>query len=638
MSFPPFLFRRTSHTLLVASLLASVCGCEAPIDDDTESADDVSQDLKASRARRWKKGPKKPPVESPAPSPTLETLSGPATSLGRDGFSANGRVQPHGAPATYHFEYGPTDAYGAITLSKSLAPRLAAYYSESWDSGTGGWRGGSGESLLHVPTGGVSGGYVEYSEPTGDDFNHIDGIGTIHLVQWLYGGSFEVEWSPNAALGGGSPDMRDARIQVSARGRDWKPMGSELVFWMQSDVWHGNPPKNVEYQFTNWAHTGFRLTDSLRSGQWESLTYRLYNDTTDWTYAGTNRALARDLKRSLYVYEELDKALSNVDIDFFHVLTFIDAYNFPQGSIDFDNFEIAYRNHSLVFPSNGGTLASAPPSDEDPAALTDGWRTGEGRMWKSAPKPKAPLELVYDFENPVTLDRIQIHQHTEWPSRNVEVLASEDGTKFMRVAEGTLPQRVDAGAGFAFMLRKGLRETLDRPVRRIKVRVLDGYRAMHWGLGEIEVFGDGAVMKTDDDWYRVNADIRGLEPGQTVHYRLVAESEGQTVVGEDMTYTVPSDAKPEATTVGTASVTEGEAVLEGRMNTFGTVCQAWFEYGTDERYGRRTPKQRMGKEITPRPVRATITDTKPGSTVHFRLLTKGAAGTTYGEDQTFVAR
>ena len=35
------------------------------------------------------------------------------------------------------------------------------------------------------------------------------------------------------------------------------------------------------------------------------------------------------------------------------------------------------------------------------------------------------------------------------------------------------------------------------PARQAKVRVMSGYRAEHWGLGEIEFFGAGAVMLTD---------------------------------------------------------------------------------------------------------------------------------------------
>src|SRR5436190_245817 len=76
------------------------------------------------------------------PAPSVE--AGSPTSLGTTAFSANGRVHPHGAPASYRFEYGPTEAYGSSTAPRALGPTLSAYYTESWDSGLAGWRGGSG--------------------------------------------------------------------------------------------------------------------------------------------------------------------------------------------------------------------------------------------------------------------------------------------------------------------------------------------------------------------------------------------------------------------------------------------------------------------------------------------------------------
>ena len=39
------------------------------------------------------------------------------------------------------------------------------------------------------------------------------------------------------------------------------------------------------------------------------------------------------------------------------------------------------------------TTASPPPSD-DPATLTDGWRHGPGKIWRSAANPGGPREFV----------------------------------------------------------------------------------------------------------------------------------------------------------------------------------------------------------------------------------------------------
>lgn len=573
---------------------------------------------------------------------SLEAATYPGTSLGLSAFSANGRIQPHGVATSYYFEYGATTTYGQRTSSKPMPPRLTAHYREAWDTGLGGWRGGTGDDLSFVPSGGVSGGgFARFAEPSATDYNHVDGIGIVHLAQYWYPGIFDLD-SPTGALGGSDPDLRDAKVHMFVRGNDWQPHGAELLWWSQSDIDHGaTPPDDLLFRYSNWGHTGFLLTDALLSGSWERVDYRLYNDTTAWTYAGTNREMNAVNDRSIYFYTPLDDSLGHLDIDFFHLLAFVDPYDPPEGSIDFNDFELTYRNHSLLVPSNGGRLRTSPPGSlDDPANLTDGWRNGTGRMWKSAASPKAPLELVYDFERPVIIDRVQLHQHPEWPSKDVEVLVSNDsGATWTPIVHDVIPESHPAGPNFTYLLKPtaALAEPdFDAPAQKLKVRILSGYRSGHWGLGEIEVFGRGAVMLPDDDWYRLNADITDLVPGQTYHYRIAAVSDGTTVVGEDRTFTVPATAKPEVTTGPATRIAPSSAKVEGRLNTLGAEASVYFEYGTDATYGATTEPKVAGPEITPRTFVGVLTGLAPGTTYHYRLVAVGAEGTTFGDDLRFV--
>src|SRR5206468_1689549 len=108
----------------------------------------------------------------------------------------------------------------------------------------------------------------------------------------------------------------------------------------------------------------------------------------------------------------------------------------------------------------------------------------------------------------------------EWPTREVEVLASADGKAWRPLLRRPLPEKSAGGPNMLFALERGLAV----PAARVKVRLLGGYKAAHWGLGEVEVFGDGPPLPTDDDWYHVNADLTGLKPGTAVHYRLVVRT------------------------------------------------------------------------------------------------------------------
>jgi hypothetical protein len=537
--------------------------------------------------------------------PTVVTRS--ASALGLDGLTVNGSIHPHGLSTIYHFEYGPTDAYGSQTRPVALPPRLAAYYRESWDENTGGWASWGAKGMEHFPSDGAADGFVRFSEPSRDDPNHVGGVGTVHLSKYVYLGPWgKITGNPSLQLAAGDPDLRDARVSLHVRGNDWVPNGSELVWWTQSQ-------SNIEvlngpgWRHANWAYTGYSLNDALRSGKWEKVEYRLRNDADDWSYAGNNNAQSAPQR---YEYWPINDAQAHVNLDVFHMLVFIDPRNPPKGSIDFDEFQLTYRNYSLLLPSNGGKLVSSPPSADDPGTLTDGWRHGKGRMWRSGANPTGPLDFVYSFKDPVIIRAVQLHQNPDWPAKDVEVLVSADGSSYSSLLKQVLPEKGVPNANFAFTLDTGL----SARASRLKVRITSGYRKGHWGLGEIEVFGTGATMLPDDDLYYVNTDLHDLKPGATCHYRLVATNSSGTTRGDDRTFTVPADRKPHVVTGAADRVTTTSARLQGRLNALGLSTQFYFEYGPDARYGAKTPAVSGGLQITPRSAFATLAGLKPATT------------------------
>lgn len=559
---------------------------------------------------------------------TAEVETRNASPLGNTALTANGRIQPHGLPTRYWFEYGRSKDYGRQTDPQDLPPRLAAFYHESWDDGPAGWMGGMlGKDLVHQTDGKPSGGFMRYSEPSGDDPNHVDGIGTLHLTSYFYPGTHPSGAGLEGWWGGGDPDLRDARVTISVRGNDFVSNGAELVWWTQSD-------NDIEQQLTpnwrraNWAYTGFSLTDALASGRWERVTYRLTNDSHAWTYGGNNLAQ----NRPNYEYDSINNSLGHLSCDFFHLLTFVDPQHPPTGSIDLDDFTVAYRNRSLVHAANGGRLISAPrDAPDDPALLTDGWRHGKDRSWRSALKPTSPLEFVYQFASPVTISTLQLHQHAEWPSKDVEVWTTADGQTWSLLASKPMPENSPGGPNFAFLL---VRE-LSRQATAVKVRVLSGYRTEHWGLGEIEVFGNGGVPSTDDDWYHVNLDLHGLQAGESCHYRLVAENSAGIAMGSDVAYNVPENGRPHVVTGEASRVDNQSATLVGRLTPMGKKTQFYFEYGTDTTYGLKTPEQYGGLQITPRLSQARLSGLKADTTYHYRLVGVNEEGTTTGANATF---
>ncbi|HEX4952807.1 MAG TPA: hypothetical protein VF017_05360 [Thermoanaerobaculia bacterium] len=561
----------------------------------------------------------------------VETL--PSTSLGLTARSLNGRIQPRGRPTTYWFELGETTAYGRTTKPVSLPPRIGAYYRESWDEhGRAGWFGGlgSGDELVHEGSGGVTGGHVSWNlgtetAPANQDDNHNDGIGTVKLAQYVFTGPVPLG-PPDLSLGGGDPDFRGARVSVSVRGDRGLTLGpAELVFWLQSTPNVADLGTDRE-RFSNWAYTRSRLTGGLLSSRWERVSYVLDNDTNAWTYAGNN--VNED--REDYIYVPLDQVLGHLNGDLFHMVVMFEAGTPPYGPspgggrLRFDEIEIAYRNESALMASNGGRLRSGPAGGGPLERLTDGWRTGVNRTWRSAPWPTAPLDFTYELADPVEIDTIQIHQgDPDCPSERVEVHTGYKGSALAPLVSGVIPEKSAAGPSFTYFLNR-----LPAPVMAdvVRVRVSSGYRKEAWCLGEIEVFGQDAVVETDNDWYGVTADFDGLEAGKEYHWRLWAESGGVKVKTDDATFTVPETTAPELRTLGVTRLGNGSATFEGRLNPLGVPTNYCFEYGVDPprwedpTYAQKTLLRYGGRQLTPRTVTDVVTGLVPGTTYHVRMV------------------
>lgn len=135
----------------------------------------------------------------------------------------------------------------------------------------------------------------------------------------------------------------------------------------------------------------------------------------------------------------------------------------------------------------------------------------------------------------------------------------------------------------------------------------------------------------------VHADLSGLTPGTTYHYRLTGTSADGTNTGLDATFTTPA-----APTVGSTSATPGStsATLKATVNPQGAATAYHFEYGTTTSYGSSAPVSdaSAGSGTSAKSVSVDVSGLQPSTTYHFRLVATNAAGTTNGPDATFATR
>ena len=143
-------------------------------------------------------------------------------------------------------------------------------------------------------------------------------------------------------------------------------------------------------------------------------------------------------------------------------------------------------------------------------------------------------------------------------------------------------------------------------------------------------------MRTEPERYQVNVDVANLVPGRTYHFRLVAQTSRGTFRSEDATFTTPATDKPLAATGPPRRVAASEARVTGRLNALGKAVKFHFEYGPTTSYGQKSPESYGGHLNTPRTVFATLSDLKPGTAYHYRLVAVSEAGTTYGNDASLT--
>jgi DNA-binding beta-propeller fold protein YncE len=135
----------------------------------------------------------------------------------------------------------------------------------------------------------------------------------------------------------------------------------------------------------------------------------------------------------------------------------------------------------------------------------------------------------------------------------------------------------------------------------------------------------------------VDADLAGLTPFATYHYRLVAAGANELATyGADRAFTPGPVLTPTVKGAAAGDETRTSATLTALVNPNGAPTIYRFEYGPDSSYGSRTPlSSSIGDDEADHSVQAAIGNLSPGTTYHFRVLAVNFIGTTTGADQVF---
>lgn len=138
---------------------------------------------------------------------------------------------------------------------------------------------------------------------------------------------------------------------------------------------------------------------------------------------------------------------------------------------------------------------------------------------------------------------------------------------------------------------------------------------------------------------QASAELSGLQPNTTYHYRLVVDNSasdgGGTAAGPDMQFaTLPLLAS--VTTGPAQSVSQTAATLTGTIDAKGMAATYWLEYGPTADYGSTLLAGQLEGGGSAAAVTLALQGLAPGATYHYRLAAMTEDGTTYGGDMTFT--
>jgi len=161
---------------------------------------------------------------------------------------------------------------------------------------------------------------------------------------------------------------------------------------------------------------------------------------------------------------------------------------------------------------------------------------------------------------------------------------------------------------------------------------------VHFEYGLTTSYGHTTANRnfTGNTTQAVSANITGLTPNTTYHFRIVGTNSGGTHFGNDRTFTTLSPTGPPVVaTTATTNVASFSAALNGSVYPHGLTTSVHFQYGTTTSYGLTTaPQSRTGNAYLN--ISAYISSLTANTVYHFRIVATNSAGTRFGSDRTFT--
>jgi sugar lactone lactonase YvrE len=137
----------------------------------------------------------------------------------------------------------------------------------------------------------------------------------------------------------------------------------------------------------------------------------------------------------------------------------------------------------------------------------------------------------------------------------------------------------------------------------------------------------------------VSAQITGLQPNTTYHFRVVAANGTQTTLGADQSFTTAPSVSIDDESV--SAVTATSAKLNTELNAHGLPSEFHFEYGLTTAYEKGAapiPDASAGQSSADASFSVKLQELLPNHTYHFRVVAHNSLGVSVGQDRTFTTQ
>jgi hypothetical protein len=146
-------------------------------------------------------------------------------------------------------------------------------------------------------------------------------------------------------------------------------------------------------------------------------------------------------------------------------------------------------------------------------------------------------------------------------------------------------------------------------------------------------------ITADENDHEVSVEATGLNANTQYEVTLVTSNMAATASAGPVAFTTSTTAPLVATIPAFALVGGTEAFIAGTVDPENLATTYWIEYGTDESYGSSIPVTEdgdAGAGDEPVFIERKLTGLTPGAEYHFRVVAVNGAGTSAGQDKTFV--